>query len=168
MRKRLKLFLWEDCNRKCPNCPTDNIPEEEINFKGLANYDDIVLTGGEPMLKPERVHNLIMRIRIHYPEKRIYLHTADTRDRNYIRIMMFDLDGITVTIHSQFDVDNFNNFSNSTVESLKERVSCRLNLAPGVRLNNLYAQKHWKTKVIGRRPYCPTNELCEDSKRWVD
>jgi len=108
---KARIILWFDCNRKCLNCCNeyDSIigkGEKISSFDGLEQYDEFLLTGGEPMLHPSRLINIINIIRDKYPGKKIYLYTA-----LFTQVMPSIIplvDGIHFTLHSPVnDVDIF-------------------------------------------------------------
>jgi len=110
--KKLRLLLWEDCNRSCEGCcnkdwDLKNLPVVE-SYDG---YDEILLTGGEPMLYPEKLQKLIMKIGWENVNAKKYMYTADlSMPLQVIKTLTF-LDGMTVTLHEQSDVDTFFKFN---------------------------------------------------------
>ena len=104
---KLRLLVSDKCNRACPGCCNNDwdlksLPTVE-NFK---NFSEILLTGGEPMLSPQRIRTLITEIR---KENNcpIYIYTAKVDDLQEILSVLFFSDGITLTLHDQSDVFSF-------------------------------------------------------------
>lgn len=153
--KKLRLLITEKCNRNCDGCCNKdyelNKLEKFNNSSDTYMYDEIILTGGEPMLNYKLVYKHILYLKsIGYFEK-IYMYTAKV-DKHFELIGLLSmLDGITVTLHEQSDADKFSKFANDlyTIYDIKylQSKSLRLNIFEGVNLN--YIQGHlmfWKIK----------------------
>ena len=105
--KELRLLLFKDCNRKCKGCcnkdwDLDNLPV----CKSFKDYKTIMLTGGEPMLNPKLVEETIMAIRRINKTAKIIMYTAKVDHYNILYICKL-LDGLTLTLHKQSDVKDF-------------------------------------------------------------
>jgi len=99
MKKTLRLIITLDCNLKCEYC-CNKLPEVNSKFikKKLADinwaqYKDICISGGEPLLARELIHEIYMIIPIFIP---IYLYTNGLLMSN-ARVSYFN--GINVGIH---------------------------------------------------------------------
>jgi molybdenum cofactor biosynthesis enzyme MoaA len=74
--KKLRLVLFEQCNRRCKGCCN-----KDWNIKSLpvctdyTGWDVIMLTGGEPMLMPGLVLLTIGFIRTRNPKAKVYVYT---------------------------------------------------------------------------------------------
>jgi hypothetical protein len=143
--KKLRLLLFEECERDCGGCCNKqwdlaNVPVVE-NFLG---YDEILLTGGEPLLRPEVVKQIIPIIRANTLAP-IYLYTAKS-DNIPLFVEMFRLmDGITLTLHEPSDVASFC-ILNSVLRSFgRSGKSLRLNVFNGIDLSGIDLSI-WKVK----------------------
>lgn len=60
MKKTARVIVTLKCNRNCPGCCNMNLPEyrEVHTDEELLDYEEIVITGGEPMLIPGKVLEL--------------------------------------------------------------------------------------------------------------
>lgn len=110
--KKLRLLLFKDCKRNCKGCcnnewDLDRLPIE-TEFTG---YDEILLTGGEPMLKPKLVLKTIDRIRQVDEGVAIYMYTAKVNPIKESIKILGKLTGITITLHEQKDVNSFLKFA---------------------------------------------------------
>ena len=104
--KKLRLLLFEHCNRSCEGCCNKQWDLSELPVcTDYSPYDMIILTGGEPMLRPAVVKNMINMIR-KYNDCPIILYTAKTNNIEDLCSVIFKIDGITITLHEQSDVDN--------------------------------------------------------------
>lgn len=53
---RARVIVTMKCNRKCKGCCNEHLGEiNRVDFEDLFKYDEICITGGEPMLMSERV-----------------------------------------------------------------------------------------------------------------
>ena len=134
--RKLRLLITEECERSCPGCcnkdwDLDGLPIVD-DFTG---YDEILLTGGEPMLVTDKVTDLIDEIRQQTDAASIYMYTADVRCPRTLRLLLeVYLDGVTVTLHEQEDVAPFLRFA-EVVEGIEEvGKSLRLNVFKGIKL----------------------------------
>ncbi len=146
MTKKLRLLLFTECERNCEGCcnkdwDLESIPVVE-SFKG---YDEILLTGGEPMLKPVFVLDTMIKIREENESVKIYLYTA------YLTVDLFfileALHGIVITLHNQSDTHGFLLFDlELSKRSWHKSKSLRLNIFDNVSLPNIKLKCDWKIK----------------------
>ena len=102
---KLRLVLFPECNRNCEGCcnkdwDVTNLPIAE----SYKDYKVIMLTGGEPMLRPELIKKVCQDIRSENKDCKIILYTAKTEGLIY---MIQYLDGLTLTLHSPDDFHKF-------------------------------------------------------------
>lgn len=163
--KSLRLLLWSECNRACPGCCNKQYDLTKLPVEtDYSEYNEIILTGGEPMLYPERLPIIIEIIR-HQTGAPIYMYTAKVDD-TYAAMRMLDLlDGITVTLHDQADVKPFKKFSEFMPDYFSER-SLRLNVFKGVNWVYFAKDSWWQIKdgIVWLDP-CPMPEN-EVFKQW--
>lgn len=144
---KLRLILTEKCNRNCEGCcnkdfDIKNLPIEE----DFTKYSKIFRTSGEPMLYPEKIIRAILIIKEQNPTAKIFLYTAHVSPLYTALTILKYLDGITVTLHEQSDLDSFQRFDSLVaLEGYKETKSLRLNIFKGINLNNFIPDK-WKIK----------------------
>lgn len=138
---KLRLLLWKDCNRCCSGCcnkdwDLDNLPR--LDMKELGKYKEVLLTGGEPMLRPEVVKLMVKTLR-NFPgkNKRIYVYTAKTDDREALLSVLKVCDGVTITLHDQSDVENLKNFLEILPQNLRISKSVRLNVFENIDISSL-------------------------------
>ncbi len=148
MKNILRLLLWEACDRDCEGCcnkqwDLDALPVAQ-DFTG---YDEIILTGGEPMLSPARVMDAIRLIRKDAPETPIYMYTANVVDRITVYEILGHIQGRTVPLHAQNDVQPFLMFDSYLTFCAYpfERTSLRLNVFKDI-LGYGTCKMDWKVK----------------------
>lgn len=143
--KKLRLLVTERCNRNCVNCcnkswDLSDLPVEE----DFSQYDMIMLTGGEPMLDVKTLINVIISIK-YKSDALIYVYTAMLNDTKAALKVLDWVDGMTVTLHDQTDVDPFLIFNNAIVAEGMRDESLRLNIFRGVNIN-IESLTLWKVK----------------------
>lgn len=132
--RKLRLLVTAQCNRRCKGCCNNdwdvlNLPEMPLD-KGISKYDEILLTGGEPMLFPALLIDLIAVIR-EYTQAPIYLYTAKVDDIEPALRVFKKVDGFTVTLHTKTDLEKFNIFQSYTNQYSAYK-SLRLNVFKGI------------------------------------
>ena len=151
MNRKLRLILWSDCLRSCPGCcnkdwDVDNLPVCDSYY----GYDEIILTGGEPMLYPKKlcaaIHS-IRKVTIAPVRVPIYVYTADVTNLLLAQVVAVMSDGLTVTLHEQSDVADFIKFASALDEhSAAKGLSLRVNVFAGVDLDPDAFPSYWKVK----------------------
>jgi organic radical activating enzyme len=142
---KLRLLLFSECNRNCKGCcnkdwDLTNLPK--CNSFTNTNYEQILLTGGEPMLHPDIIRNTVKKIREQTKNVPIYMYTANCEDIMTLTDILDITDGITLTLHTPKDVktfiefNNFLNMQHHKVEYLKSK-SLRLNVFHGISLKGI-------------------------------
>ena len=147
MKTKLRLLVTEECNRNCDGCcnkdyDLKNLPVVD-SFEG---YDEIIITGGEPLLYKKTVSDVLSRIKIENKSAKIILYTARTTKPTYFIILLSFIDGVTITLHEQSDVEPFLELAKIIKKSTypKEK-SLRLNIFEGIGIDTSRL-KEWKIK----------------------
>lgn len=100
---RARVIVTKKCNRKCKGCCNERLGLiDKVSFEDLFKYEEICITGGEPMLMSERVVEMIHRLRLQGYTGKIWLYTASSRKlKSYwaCKMLIDAVDGITYTIH---------------------------------------------------------------------
>jgi len=100
----LRLLLFEECNRACEGCCNKQWDLMQLPVCGSYDgYDVIMLTGGEPLLRPDLIRETVAQIRAS-SDAQIVLYTARVVGLAEIAPI---LDGVTLTLHEQSDVVPF-------------------------------------------------------------
>ena len=152
---KLRLLLFSACNRRCEGCCNKQWDLDELpvlDMDTIGQYDEVILTGGEPMLNPRMVREIAYGVPL---GTKVFFYTAKTDDLDALCGTMLCTDGVTVTLHEQADVDPFLLLVERTRGSHYQRLSLRVNVFKGVRLPYLYLHK-WNIKdEIEWIPNCP-------------
>jgi organic radical activating enzyme len=107
---KARLLFTSDCNRHCRGCCNRNWKGEHpklISVKDAKGYDEIFITGGEPMLYPEQLEDLILNLKENNKISKIYLYTALPYPKEKFLDILNLIDGCTVTIHNYDDRRKF-------------------------------------------------------------
>jgi hypothetical protein len=131
--KTLRLLLFAACNRSCEGCCNKQWDLTALPVcESYVPFEEIILTGGEPMLAPVLVHQTIDEIRRETPAS-IYLYTAKVDDWLAARGVLNHVDGMTVTLHEQRDLEPWTRF-NENIREYRGLKRLRLNVFSDVRL----------------------------------
>ena len=152
---KLRLLLFEECDRSCAGCCNRQFDLDALpvvpNWNG---WGEIILTGGEPMLRPDYVKGVIDAIRVH-TDTPIYMYTAKTSNPLAVLEVLEMIDGLTVTLHEQGDVGNFCWLLACIKRAGVKDKSLRLNVFSGVDVKGINLSD-WKVKEnIEWIPNCP-------------
>jgi hypothetical protein len=163
MKKTARLLVTERCPRKCSYC-CNKLPggitgatyvrAEEFSANG---FDELVISGGEPMLVPKLVRKIVNRCKLP-----TYLYTAlyNAECRDGLREGLFA--GISYTLHEKFSITDYDKFynlqDNLAQPRIAKRTSARLKIHPSV---HVQVWEHVWSRV-DRRPFkediCPLPE----------
>lgn len=165
--KILRLLLFEECNRDCSGCINKRWDLKSLPVaKSFNEYDVILLTGGEPMLRPLFVVDTITNIKKETDAK-IFVYTAKLDTPCEVLIILDYSDGMCVTLHEQKDVEHFVELDRQLTQ-LWEHPNCsfpskslRLNVFEGVDIN-LGDYPLWTSRVKKYRTedsYLPKGEV---------
>jgi len=113
--------------------------------KDFTPYDEIILTGGEPMMRPDAIWSAIVFIKSTNQHAKIILYTAMTTRPYKLRSILKHLDGLTITLHDQEDVISFVRFADMLDKSDFSK-SLRMNVFEGVDLSDHKISFAWDLK----------------------
>lgn len=163
------ITTWA-CPRDCDNCCNKDpgIVEQAkpCSVADLqAEYDQVILTGGEPMLHPVRILNIIKQLRrqTHPNVQKIFLYTAMFTPA--LHGLVPRLDGVHFTLHYPLrrgDVWGFYRFQNLAQHAGPEK-SFRLYIEPRITKPISIIPSAWaRVKVkpwLDQYPLPPNEEL---------
>ena len=163
----LRLVLFSNCHKSCAGCCNKDIDYSQVPaVSSFAEYTYIMITGGEPMLAPWTIKSAVDQIREQNDEVKIVLYTALPKHKEIYEILDI-VDGITVTIHDQSDVDEFFEFQKMLPHSMMYNKSFRLNIFNDIEINKQYVYSVFKIKDnIEWIKDCPLPEN-EVLMRWM-
>lgn len=146
-KDKLRLLLFEKCNRKCVGCVNNNHDLDDLpvvkNFRG---YKQVILTGGEPMLDPRLVAEVALKVKDQNPNCDVILYTAKTDSMRDMLQVWTLLDGITVTLHTDYDYRPFKIMAGIVKGKHWKRISLRLNVVSTVMKRMSWEQVRWLKK----------------------
>jgi organic radical activating enzyme len=127
MKRTARVIVTYQCDRNCPGCCNSklfNVPKIS-NISELRDYEEVVLTGGEPMLFANSLLNFIKKLKRQNRGQKIFLYTAYLRMDEHIKILN-KLDGITVTLHAEATEDDIRNLKYMSENLYGEDLDMRL------------------------------------------
>ena len=142
--RKLRLLITDECHRVCAGCCNNDWDLAALPVcASYEGYDQIMLTGGEPMLDPMRVYRVAREIEDSRSEAAVFLYTADTSNPlALVQLATVWLEGLTVTLHGQEDVASFLVFDEA-LRAARGYCSMRLNVFRGVNVGDV---SRWETK----------------------
>ena len=120
MKKTARVIVTFGCNRKCHGCCNIQLPEHKVIFSDeeLMKYQEIVITGGEPMLIPGKVLEFLNCIWEKGYRGKTYMYTSFWNGKGISKEILKELDGFTFTLHAECtdtDIMALKNLSNSGI-----------------------------------------------------
>jgi organic radical activating enzyme len=128
---KARLLFTNDCNRHCKGCCNKNWkgePPRLVSIEDAKGYDDIYITGGEPMLYPEQLKDLIIELKNNNKISKIYLYTALPFPKEKFLDILNLIDGCSVTLHNYDDRTKFIESGYNLMEFPNKKM--RLNVFP--------------------------------------
>lgn len=110
MKNTARVIVSYRCDRHCPGCCNQQPQDVKTIYsvEELKHYNEVVITGGEPLLEPELVKFFIKKLRKQNKNVKVFLYTA-CLDREQYKSIASEFDGITVTLHAECnDMDILN------------------------------------------------------------
>ena len=138
MAKDLRLLLFSECNRRCKGCC--NKDWDLVNLPILKKYKGfktVMLTGGEPMLRPSLIKLVACHFRAESPKSKLILYTAKSNPPDALIDVLGHVDGLTLTLHTRKDVPDFKAFQAALARSGIKDKSLRLNVFHGISLKDV-------------------------------
>jgi hypothetical protein len=157
--KTLRLLLFDDCTRSCSGCCNKSWDLDKLEREtDFAPYDEIMLTGGEPMLRPDIIVRAMIQIFKTNIRAKIILYTAKVDDLKEMARVLNLLDGLTATLHEEKDLADFINLNNFLLDEKNQHLqdrSYRLNIFKEVNMPEMNLSL-WQIKNnIEWIPNCP-------------
>ena len=131
--KKLRLLVTKSCNRSCAGCYNKNFDLDSLPvITDFSHYEKVMITGGEPMLFPHALLDLISEIRAQNSTVKIYLYTASP-DVLENRAILSSIDGLQLSLHKTNinEMTTFN-FRQVILKDAREwcKISTRLSVFP--------------------------------------
>lgn len=168
MNKTLRLLITKDCNRNCAGCCNKQWDLDKLPIVGsFDEFDEIILTGGEPLLNYKRLFGIIEEIRSQ-TKAPIYVYTAKVRPYVDFLSLLLKVDGVTLTLHESKDFTSLAVLNQVLVylPDFTEKKSLRLNIFKEVEVPKDTDLSFWKVKSdIEWIENCPLPEN-EVFMRW--
>lgn len=107
--QKARILFTDICDKNCDGCVNKYMLDKFINvsINALATYDELIITGGEPMLFKDELIAFIKSIRAVNSIAPIYVYTALITSISDLEDVAAFVDGFSVTLHSVEDVEKF-------------------------------------------------------------
>jgi organic radical activating enzyme len=150
--KQARLIITFACPRTCAGCANSykslidqakRIPIDKLDY--FKNFDAVMLTGGEPMLSPDRTIKIAKLIHKAAPSAKIYLYTALHKNDSDLESVLPYVDGVQFSLHKEAneqDIADFQAFQ--TVASRWKDKSFRLYIDPSLKDKIHFIPSVWK------------------------
>lgn len=115
--KKARVIITHECKRHCPYCcnkyKSIMALAKTVKLDEIREYEEVMITGGEPGLNLPHTLNTIQRLKIHNPGAKFFLYSAwflsDIEKLTDIVgwvCILKEIDGIHYTLHEDYsDVD---------------------------------------------------------------
>jgi len=109
-KTKARLLITEECNRNCSYCCNHyyNIMKNTKYINSLdelpVNLTEIMITGGEPMLFPQKTKDISIKLKKKYPFSKLYLYTTLYNDE--LENIIPYLDGVHYSLHSKETIND--------------------------------------------------------------
>lgn len=177
MNKKLRLLVTTKCPNRCPMCCNNSWDFDKLPVVERWDYDEIMITGGEPLLYSCQVINLVNAIKTITISMglntKVYLYTSICYIKVLSKIITESyIDGLVVTPHNERELHHLVH-ANTLLLAKKESnpsifksISLRLNLFPDMKalLPKDIDLSMWKVKDMEWIKDCPVPEG-EDFRR---
>lgn len=140
--RKLRLLVTTDCPNHCPMCCNNQFNFDKLERVKHFDYDEVMITGGEPLLFPEKVAELAKAIKVTngvlYPDEntpKVYIYTSVTEHSPILSIVPY-VDGIVVTPHNKeaaISFERLNTLLQIYDKNSTHKVSFRLNLFKNIK-----------------------------------
>lgn len=155
--KIARFIVTFNCNRHCDNCCNthESVMSKAVHVQSiweLAEFDRILITGGEPMLYPNQTANMAMILK--GLGKEVFMYTAMYRPE-MIKLMPV-LDGIHFTLHHPIQFEDLTGFYNFQHLILDWAGSYRLYIDNRIDLPVEIAPNRWKRVEV--KPWLSESE----------
>ena len=136
--KKLRLLVTDECDRTCSGCCNKDWDLEKLPIvQSFNGYDEILLTGGEPMLYPDEIYEIIDGIKVENSTAKIYLYSAKFNPALIYLLHISYLDGLTFTLHDSDDIRLFNLLNDQLLKLSLTNKSLKLNVFKGVNVSGI-------------------------------
>lgn len=171
MNKKLRLVITDRCPNKCPMCCNNRFDLNSIPVFDRLDYEEISITGGEPMIcGADDLCHIIATIRraaeLQGHKPKIWLYTSRLNTATFPKVLHC-VDGICYTPHSTGDVASFKGINRTLNRGYYHLYgkSLRLNLfSPEEKLLEGEDLSNWQVKHMEWIKDCPIPEG-EDFRR---
>ena len=164
MATKLRLLVNTDCDRSCAGCCNKLWNLKTLPKVTHFDYDEIILTGGEPLLHPDELIGIIRVIRITANGK-IFLYTATNDLMSFFRVLPL-IDGVVLTLHDNDDVNSAYHIARLVHERIQDyrHVSLRMNIFQEVNIEETLSEKY----ANDFNSFLKSDWIVKDNIVWIE
>lgn len=101
---KLRLLVTSFCPRNCEGCCNKDYDLAKLPVvRDLNAYNEVILTGGEPLLFVDEVVSLVKELHWRRGGAKVYVYTALLNKPERIARVLDVVDGVTITAHDPED-----------------------------------------------------------------
>ncbi len=164
--KKARIIITFDCKRNCSYCCNkyESMKALMIPTKSLTkffDYDEVILTGGEPFLHTDKLIKIIefLRHNSKNQKQKIFLYTAQPTFGFKLKRVLRMVDGVHYTLHSNSSPKDLAEFYQFQKEILgKEGKSFRLYISPELKYPVTIQPQVWARVEL--KPWIPEGQNC--------
>ena len=170
---KARFLITEECNRRCRNCCNTytKIMQHAKRIKFISNvdwmkFDEIMITGGEPMLNYEKTLAIAGMLKGIAPK--LYLYTAFYPGKEPFSRVIDVFDGVHYTLHSPLCKDDYDGFLAAQHQIHKEAssdFSSRLYVDGSIEADVLVRVDAWNRVEV--KPWCTEEELLRQQPQGI-
>lgn len=172
MNEKLRLLITTKCPNNCSLCCNKNFDLDSLeNVNSFDQYDEVSITGGEPLLNFGVTTGLVMMLQ--GIGKKVYLYTSVPDYSSFRTCVSYGITGITLTLHTKKDLDKFlivNKWMcEEDIPNMFEHSSLVLKHSGNLGITQKQIEEDfylWKVKEFTWRENCPIPEG-EDLKKFI-
>lgn len=159
MKNIARVIVTYECFRSCTYCRNKCIFKvRQVRFEDLLRYDELIISGGEPMLIGEMVVEMMHRLRVFYGYKgKMWIDTSSLNVNRWAdKAVIRNIDGIKYTFnygYTQNDLRLLKKLSNYLDQVDRSVMYNRLNID-----NKLKKDINWDDIRLGNW----------DCVQWID
>lgn len=176
MNKKLRLLVTAKCPNKCELCCNKQFDLNSLPIVNRWDYDEIMITGGEPLLFPIKLSKLLSSIReltyIQGNHPKIYIYSAKFNKHDIIALFKY-IDGIVLTPHKKEDMTELIELNQQLLDGSEfdKSKSLRLKLFPDMKalLPKDIDLSLWQVRDVEWIENCPLPEgedFCRIANLW--
>ena len=172
MTKTARVIITAKCQRSCSYCVNTykgvlSSAKRIASIESVAGFEEVVITGGEPMLDVAHTKWNINKLRRFIPKPKIFLYSALYKPE-LVREVLPLIDGLHFTLHSeanQKDLEDFGRLQRDLIEYNTSNKSVRAYISPDIQHPVTIMPYLWRRLEI--KPWIKEGDCCLPSNETL-